>query len=217
MIRLENISKNYETTRGEMTVLHEINLQISPGEKVGIVGRNGAGKSTLISVLGGVILPDAGTITKEMSLSWPVGFDSGVQGTMNGMDNINFICRVYGVDIKDILPFVQDFSELGRYIYEPVNTYSSGMKARLNFAMSMAIDFDCMLIDEVLAVGDQRFKERCHEELLVKRKERAIVLVSHEPGMIREICDSAYVLVEGHLHHFNDVEEAYLFYTETMQ
>jgi capsular polysaccharide transport system ATP-binding protein len=217
MIRLENISKNYETTRGEKTVLHEINLQISPGEKVGIVGRNGAGKSTLISVLGGVILPDAGTITKEMSLSWPVGFDSGVQGTMNGMDNINFICRVYGVDIEDILPFVQDFSELGRYIYEPVNTYSSGMKARLNFAMSMAIDFDCMLIDEVLAVGDQRFKERCHEELLVKRKERAIVLVSHEPGMIREICDSAYVLVEGHLHHFNDVEEAYLFYTDSMQ
>jgi capsular polysaccharide transport system ATP-binding protein len=217
MIRLENISKHYETTRGEKTVLHEINLQISPGEKVGIVGRNGAGKSTLISVLGGVILPDSGTITQEMSLSWPVGFDSGVQGTMTGIDNINFICRVYGVNVEDVLPFVQDFSELGRYIYEPVNTYSAGMKARLNFAMSMAIDFDCMLIDEVLAVGDQRFKERCHEELLVKRKERAIVLVSHEAGTIAEICDSAYVLVEGCLHHFNEVEEAYLFYTESMQ
>ena len=217
MIRLENISKYYETTRGEKTVLHEINLQIAPSEKVGILGRNGAGKSTLIRIMGGVTLPDSGTITQEMSLSWPLGFDSGVQGTMTGLDNINFICRVYGVDVDEVLPFVADFSELGRYIREPVSSYSSGMKARLNFAMSMAIDFDCMLIDEVLAVGDQRFKERCHEELLVKRKERALVLVSHEPGMIREICDSAYVLVEGHLHHFNEVEEAYLFYTETMQ
>jgi capsular polysaccharide transport system ATP-binding protein len=198
-------------------VLHEINLQIAPGEKVGILGRNGAGKSTLIRIMGGVTLPDSGTITQEMSLSWPLGFDSGVQGTMTGLDNINFICRVYGVDAEVVLPFVADFSELGRYIREPVSSYSSGMKARLNFAMSMALDFDCMLIDEVLAVGDQRFKERCHEELLVKRKERALVLVSHEPGMIREICDSAYVLVEGHLHHFNEVEEAYLFYTETMQ
>jgi capsular polysaccharide transport system ATP-binding protein len=152
-----------------------------------------------------------------MSLSWPLGFDSGVQGTMTGMDNINFICRIYGVDADEILPFVEKFSELGRYIHEPVNSYSSGMKARLNFAISLAIDFDCMLIDEVLAVGDQRFKERCHEELLVKRKERAIVLVSHEHGMIREICDSAYVLIEGHLHHFNEVEEAYLFYNESMQ
>jgi capsular polysaccharide transport system ATP-binding protein len=198
-------------------VLHEVNLQIAQGEKVGILGRNGAGKSTLIRIMGGVTLPDSGTITQEMSLSWPLGFDNGVQGTMTGMDNINFICRIYGVDVDEVLPFVENFSELGRYIYEPVRSYSSGMKARLSFAISMAIDFDCMLIDEVLAVGDQRFKERCHEELLVKRKERALVLVSHEPDMIREICDSAYVLVEGHLHHFNEVEEAYLFYTETMQ
>jgi len=198
-------------------VLHDINLQIAPGEKVGILGRNGAGKSTLIRIMGGVTLPDSGTITQEMSLSWPLGFDSGVQGTMTGLDNINFICRIYDVDVDEVLPFVADFSELGRYIREPVSSYSSGMKARLSFAISMAINFDCMLIDEVLAVGDQRFKERCHEELLVKRKDRALVLVSHEPGMIREICDSAYVLVEGHLHHFNEVEEAYLFYTGTMQ
>ena len=217
MIRLENISKSYETTRGHKTVLHDVNLQVDAGEKVGILGINGAGKSTLIRIIGGISLPDSGSITQEMSLSWPVGFDTGVQGSMTGMDNVKFICRIYGVDSKDIMVFVENFSELGRYIREPVRSYSSGMKARLSFAISMAIDFDCMLIDEVLAVGDQRFKERCREELLVKRKERAVVLVSHEPGMIREICDSAYVLVEGHLHHFNEVEEAYLFYTESMQ
>lgn len=217
MIRLENISKSYETTRGHKTVLHDVNLQVDAGEKVGILGINGAGKSTLIRIIGGISLPDSGSITQEMSLSWPVGFDTGVQGSMTGMDNVKFICRIYGVDSEDIMVFVENFAELGRYIREPVRSYSSGMKARLSFAISMAIDFDCMLIDEVLAVGDQRFKERCREELLVKRKERAVVLVSHEPGMIREICDSAYVLVEGHLHHFNEVEEAYLFYTESMQ
>jgi capsular polysaccharide transport system ATP-binding protein len=217
MIRLENVSKHYETTRGYKTVLHEVNLQIDPGEKVGILGKNGAGKSTLIRIMGGISLPDSGTITQEMSLSWPLSFDSGVQGSMTGLDNIKFICRIYDVDVDEALVFIENFAELGRYIREPVRSYSSGMKARLSFAISMTIDFDCMLIDETLAVGDQRFKERCQEELLVKRKERALVLVSHEPGMIREICDSAYVLVEGHLQHFNEVEEAYLFYTESMQ
>ena len=217
MIRLENVSKHYETTRGIKTVLHNVNLAISPGEKVGILGRNGAGKSTLIRVMAGIALPDSGKVIQEMSLSWPLGFDTGVQGSMTGMDNIKFICRLYDADISHVLGFVEGFAELGRYMYEPVRSYSNGMKARLSFGISLAIEFDCMLIDEVLAVGDQRFKERCSEELLVKRKERAIVLVAHEPGMIREICDSAYVLVEGHLHHFNEVEEAYLFYTETMQ
>lgn len=217
MIRLENVSKHYETTRGIKTVLHNINLAISPGEKVGILGRNGAGKSTLIRVMAGIALPDSGKVIQEMSLSWPLGFDTGVQGSMTGMDNIKFICRLYDADISHVLGFVEGFAELGSYMYEPVRSYSNGMKARLSFGISLAIEFDCMLIDEVLAVGDQRFKERCSEELLVKRKERAIVLVAHEPGMIREICDSAYVLVEGHLHHFNEVEEAYLFYTETMQ
>lgn len=217
MIRLENVSKHYETTHGYKTILHKVNLQINPSEKVGILGKNGAGKSTLIRIMGGISLPDSGTITQEMSLSWPLSFDAGVQGSMTGMDNIKFICRIYGVDLDEVLVFIEDFAELGRYIREPVRSYSSGMKARLSFAISMAIDFDCMLIDEVLAVGDQRFKERCHDELLVKRKERALVLVSHEADMIRKICDTAYVLVEGRLHHFNEVEEAYLFYTETMQ
>jgi capsular polysaccharide transport system ATP-binding protein len=212
MIKLEGICKHFDYANGQRTVLDQVNLKIHPGEKVGILGRNGSGKSTLIRIMGGVTVPDAGTITKEMSISWPLAFDSGMQGSLTGYDNVNFICRIYNTDIEEVLPFVQDFSELGRYLYEPTKSYSSGMKARLNFAISMAIDFDCMLIDEVLAVGDAHFKERCHQELLIKRKERAIVLVSHEPGMIREICDTAYVLRERHLHHFGDVESAYEFY-----
>jgi len=212
MIKLEGICKYFEYAHGKRAVLDQVNLHISPGEKVGVLGRNGSGKSTLIRIMGGVTVPDAGIITKEMSISWPLAFDAGLQGSLTGYDNVNFICRIYNTDIEEVLPFVQDFSELGRYLYEPTRSYSSGMKARLNFAISMAIDFDCMLIDEVLAVGDARFKARCHEELLVKRKERAIVLVSHESDMIREICDTAYVLQDAHLKHFNDVDEAYEFY-----
>ncbi len=215
MIRLDDISKHYETNGGLKHVLNSVDLQINPGEKVGILGSNGAGKSTLIRILGGITLPDSGSITQEMSLSWPLGFDTGVQGSITGLDNINFICRIYGVDVEDVLPFVESFAELGKDLYEPVRSYSSGMKARLNFAVSLSIDFDCMLIDEVLAVGDARFKERCFEELLVKRKERALVLVSHEADVIRDICDSAYVLLKGSLHHFDTVEDAYKFYNET--
>lgn len=217
MLRLKDITKRYETSRGFRTVLNSVNLKVEPGEKVGILGRNGSGKSTLIRIMGGVAVPDDGEIIKEMSISWPLAFDSGIQGSLTGFDNVNFICRVYGADIDQVLPFVRDFSELGQYLYEPTRSYSSGMKARLNFAISMAIDFDCLLIDEVLAVGDARFKERCHEELLVKRADRAIVLVSHEPEMIREICDSAYVLHDGHLHDFNTVESAYVFYKEILR
>jgi len=217
MLKLQQIAKHYDTSRGRRTVLHDINLQVDPGEKVGILGRNGSGKSTLIRIMGGVTVPDEGKIIKGMSISWPLAFDSGIQGSLTGFDNVNFICRVYGADIAEALPFVQEFSELGKYLYEPTRSYSSGMKARLNFAISMAIDFDCMLIDEVLAVGDARFKERCREELLVKRADRAIVLVSHESDVIRDICDSAYVLHEGHLHHFSDVETAYDFYKEKLQ
>ena len=217
MIKLEGICKHFDYANGQRTVLDQVDLHIHPGEKVGILGRNGSGKSTLIRIMGGVTVPDAGTITKEMSISWPLAFDGGMQGSLTGYDNVNFICRVYNTDIEAVLPFVQDFSELGRYLYEPTKSYSSGMKARLNFAISMAIDFDCMLIDEVLAVGDARFKERCHEELLVKRADRAIVLVSHESSVIREICDSAYVLHAGHLHGFSDVDLAYDFYKEVFQ
>ena len=175
MIRLKDVSKSYQTKSGNKDVLRKVNLEVKPGEKVGILGSNGAGKSTLIRILGGITFPDSGEITQEMSLSWPLGFDTGVQGSITGLDNVNFICRIYGIDVDDVLPFVEHFAELGRYLYEPVRSYSSGMKARLNFAVSLSIEFDCMLIDEVLAVGDARFKERCYEELLVKRKERAIV------------------------------------------
>jgi capsular polysaccharide transport system ATP-binding protein len=125
---------------------------------------------------------------------------------------LRFICRVYNAPFKPIVPFVEDFSELGRYLREPVKTYSSGMLARLAFALSLAVEFDCFLIDEVVAVGDQRFHERCHQELFVKRKDRAMIIISHNPYYIREHCQSAAVLLRGHLHQFPAVEKAFEFY-----
>lgn len=217
MIRVEAVSKSYEVRGGWRNVLHDINLNVEQGQKIGILGLNGAGKSTLIRLLGGISLPDAGTIEREMSISWPLALDGGFQGSLTGYDNLKFICRIYGSDIDTVLPFVEDFAELDKYLYEPTKSYSSGMRSRLAFAISMAIEFDCYLIDETLAVGDERFRARCHEELIVKRADRSLVLVSHQAETIRELCDKACVLHEQTLHHFDDIDSAYAFYRSIAQ
>lgn len=217
MIRVIDLSKAYRTTRGWNSILENVNLEISPGSRLGILGRNGSGKSTLINLLGGVDVPDSGKIERSMTISWPLAFSGAFQGSLTGLDNLRFICRIYDKDIDSVLPFVKEFAELDKYFYEPVKSYSAGMRARLAFALSMAIDFDCYLIDEVLAVGDGRFLNRCREELLVKRRDRAMVLVSHQASTVREVCDRASVLHDKKLHHFDDMDEAYEFYEELLK
>ncbi|MFM0302515.1 ABC transporter ATP-binding protein [Paraburkholderia sediminicola] len=216
MIELRNLSKVYSTRQGRRTVLDGIDLCVRKGEKVGILGRNGAGKSTMIRMISGAELPTAGTVKRKMTVSWPLAFGGAFQGSLTGMDNLRFICRVYGVDPKDSEQFVQEFSELGYYLREPVKTYSAGMRARLAFAISMAIEFDCFLIDEIIAVGDSRFHTKCHSELFERRRDRALIIVSHDAGYIREHCDRAAVLVQGRLHSFEQVEDAYTFYQESV-
>ncbi len=217
LIRVNGVSKSYEVRGGWRTVLHDINLVVERGQKIGVLGLNGAGKSTLIKLLGGVSLPDEGTIERGMSISWPLALDGGFQGSLTGYDNLKFICRIYGAEINTVLPFVEEFAELGKYLHEPAKSYSSGMRSRLGFAISMAIEFDCYLIDETLAVGDERFRARCHDELIVKRADRSLVLVSHQAETIRELCDRACVLHEQTLHHFDDVDSAYTFYRSIVQ
>lgn len=212
MIELMKVTKNYSTRTGIRTVLNEINLTINSGEKLGILGRNGAGKSTLIRILSGAEPPSSGSIKHDMRISWPLAFGGAFQGGLTGMDNLRFVARIYDSNIATVTRFVQDFSELGDYLYEPVKSYSSGMRARLAFALSMAIDFDCYLIDEIVAVGDKRFHDRCHQELFVKRHDRALIIVSHDPHYIREHCDRASVLVNGCLYNFENVDSAYHFY-----
>ncbi|MFM9901884.1 MAG: ABC transporter ATP-binding protein [Polaromonas sp.] len=212
MIHIEQVTKKYGTRHGTITVLADINLIIRPGEKVGILGRNGAGKSTIIRLISGAERPSSGQIRREMSVSWPLAFGGAFQGTLTGLDNLRFICRVYGTSAEDKIAYVQDFSELGRYLHEPVKSYSSGMRARLAFAISMVVEFDCFLIDEIVAVGDSRFHEKCRVELFEKRKDRAMIIVSHDPGYIREHCDHAAVLVKGRLTAFDHVDDAFSFY-----
>jgi capsular polysaccharide transport system ATP-binding protein len=214
MIELTNISKTYAAQQGPHTVLKDINLKISRGEKVGILGVNGAGKSTLIQLLSGSLMPSAGKIQRDMKISWPLAFSGGFQGSLTGIDNLRFICRIYGVPFEPLLPFVKEFTELKDFLYEPLKNYSSGMKARLAFAASMAVEFDCYLIDEIFAVGDARFHERCNDELFNKRRDRAYVMVSHSENIIRQHCDRAYVLHDTQLHPFESLDKAFDFYLE---
>lgn len=212
MIRVHDVSMRYGTRFGPRTVLDKVNFALRRGENIGILGRNGAGKSTLIRLLAGAAQPTSGHIERRMRVSWPLAFGGAFQGHLTGLDNLKFISRVYGVDHRPLLPFVEEFTELGLYFREPVDHYSAGMKTRLAFALSMAIEFDCFLIDEVLVVGDKRFHDRCHDELFRKRRDRSFILVSHDANSIRRYCRRASVLHQGRLINFDSVDAAYNFY-----
>ena len=212
MITVNHVTKRYLTRSGTNVVLDDVSFIVSPGEKVGILGRNGAGKSTLIRLISGAEQPTSGTVRRSMRVSWPLAFSGGFHGSLTGIDNLRFICRVYGVDADDQIPFLEDFAELGRYLREPVKHYSSGMRSRLAFGISLAVDFDCFLIDEIGAVGDDRFRARCEHELFEKRKDRAMIFVSHNPSFMSERCERALVLSAGKLSPFDRLEEALAFY-----
>lgn len=212
MIRLRNVTKQYKVRSGKRVILDDINLNIAKGERIGILGKNGSGKSTLVRLIGGSELPTSGSIERNMAVSWPLAFTGGFQGSLTGLDNLRFVCRIYDAPYDVALPFVKEFTDLGQYLREPVKKYSNGMRARLAFAMSMAIEFDCFLIDEVIAVGDSNFQQKCHDELFGKRADRSMIIVSHDPGMIREHCTRACVLDMGKLLEFQDIEAAYEYY-----
>jgi capsular polysaccharide transport system ATP-binding protein len=216
MIKLIDVAKSYDTRHGRVTIFDQVKLEIAAGDKVGILGRNGAGKSTMIRLISGAEQPTSGRIERTMSVSWPLAFGGAFQNALTGLDNLRCICRIYGTSPEDKIPFVEDFSELGRYLREPVRTYSAGMRARLAFAVSMIIEFDCFLIDEIVAVGDARFTEKCRVELFEKRGDRAMIIVSHDPTYIRAHCDRASALVDGKLHHFDDLDGAFSFYNAAM-
>lgn len=214
MIVCQNVCKEYKLGSGRKQVLKNVNLVVKPGERVALLGRNGAGKSTLIKLIGGVEMPTSGKISHTMSISWPLGFAGGFQGSLTGYDNARFIARIYSREYGDIRAFVEDFTELGNQLRMPVKTYSSGMRARLAFALSLAIEFDCYLIDEIILVGDHNFHRKCQYELFEKRADRALILASHATSTVREICNRAVVIHQGQATNYDDVDLAVDVYSE---
>lgn len=194
MLQLRNISKSYRTRAGWRKVLDRVDLDIHPQDRIGVLGRNGAGKSTLLRIIGGAEKPDEGTIVRGMSVSWPIGFSGYVQPNISGRANAQFLARVYGADVRRVCDFVQEFSDLDTFFDEPVRTYSTGMRGRLGFALSMAIDFDCILIDEVLATGDAAFKEKSRKALEARRETSSLVIVNHGLAVIDRLCNKVIVL-----------------------
>jgi capsular polysaccharide transport system ATP-binding protein len=216
MLSVEHVFKEYSTRRGRRVVLNDVNFQLAPGRNLGILGRNGAGKSTLIRLISGAERPTSGHVDRGMSVSWPLAFAGAFHLNLTGLDNLKFVCRIYGVDYRQKIRFVEEFTELGLYFREPVQHYSYGMMTRLAFALSMAVEFDCFLIDEAMVAGDVRFHERCHYELFHKRKDRAFILVTHDADVIKLYCENAAVMHEGRLLAFPTVDAAYEFHMKTM-
>lgn len=214
MITCQNLRKSYPSGHGRREILKGISFSLAKGERLAVLGRNGAGKTTLIKQIGGVELPDSGRIIRGMTNSWPIGFNGGFQGSLTGYDNARFVARIYGKSYAEMREFVEDFTELGGALRQPVKTYSSGMRARLAFALSLGIEFDCYLIDEVILVGDQNFARKCHVELFQKRADRAMIIVSHDMGIIQEVCNRAMVISNGVAEQYEEVALAVARYNE---
>ena len=208
MITLEGVSKVYRTRSGRKTVLDNVNVTVESGYNFGVLGANGAGKSTLLRLIAGSEIPDFGVIRRYTRVSFPLGFGGTFHGALSGRENVAFIARIYGAGIREVLEYVENFSELGEYLHMPVNTYSAGMRARLAFATCLALDFELYLVDEVTEVGDQRFRQKCAEAFRERMQRSDIILVTHNIHTLRQYCDRGAILANGELTIFDDIGSA---------
>jgi len=208
VIELSEITKAYPTRTGSNVVLDRITFSFPPRTNIGILGKNGAGKSTLLRVIAGTEQADSGSIRWGGVVSWPIGFSGGFNGSLSGEENCRFVARIYGADLDEVVGFTMDFSELGEYFYMPVKTYSSGMRARLAFGLSMAIQFDAYLVDEVTAVGDANFQAKCRKAFEERSDRSSVIIVSHQMSTVRDYCQRCAVLKNGKLLVFDSVDEA---------
>lgn len=207
MIQFQNITKTFYLRGHRNTVADNINLTFPTGRAVALLGRNGAGKSTLLRMIAGTMDPTSGRIVASGSVSWPVGFAGSFHGELTGAQNTRFLARVYGVDTDELIDFVEDFAGLGKKFHLPFRTYSSGMKSRLAFGVSMGIAFDIYLVDEVTAVGDAAFKDKSNALFKARMEHAGSVVVAHSMGLVRQLCNAVAVLEGGRLTYFDDLEE----------
>ena len=208
MMIAEGLAQRFILHGRVRTLFENLSFELPRGGRLAILGRNGQGKSTLIKILGGVLQPSAGSVTWDATASWPLGFSGAFQGALTGMDNILFISRIYNKPSSEIIRRTEEFAELGQALTQPIREYSTGMRARLAFGLSLAIDFDCYLIDEVIAVGDASFSRKCEHELFGKRGHRAFVVATHDLHFVREKCERALVIDRGVATMHDDIIEA---------
>ncbi len=210
MILVENVHKRYVTDHGAGDwVLRGVTLTIPPKRSVGLIGRNGAGKSTLLRIIAGTDYPSKGRVERRCRVSWPMA-NGGLKGSLTGRDNAKFICRIHGHqhDLSDRLAFIQDFSELGDAFDEPVSTYSSGMRSRLQFGLSLAFDFDVYISDEVTSAGDAKFREKTRQAFRARADTASVAMVSHDENTLRQFCQSGIWVENGQAHWFDDLNDA---------
>jgi capsular polysaccharide transport system ATP-binding protein len=217
MIELRQVRKTYHIQDRRRIILDGVSHCFVPGVNTGILGRNGAGKSTLLRLIGGEEPPDSGRVIRTSRVSWPIGFGGCFHGRLTGRENMRFVSRIYGVPIKKVTAFVEDFAELGPYMDMPVQIYSSGMRAKLAFGLSMALEFDFYLIDEAPAVGDASFRAKSQAVFEARKARSTLLVVSHSVETIRVHCDRAMVLDQGTLIPFENMDEAFEYYTQSCQ
>ncbi len=213
MLKVRDLAKTYPSDGGPRQLFSGLNFDFCEGERMAVLGRNGQGKSTLIKILGGVVAPSHGKVEWANTTSWPLGFGGGFQGALTGIDNIRFIARIYNRPAERTVAMVEDFAQLGTQLNDQVRFYSSGMRARLAFGISLAIEFDCYLIDEIVSVGDLLFQARCQTELFETRAHRSFIMASHDMNLLSSHCDRAILVERGHAKVFEDVDLAIEMYT----
>ena len=219
MIRIEDVHKRYKTDHGMgRWVLQGISLTIPANTNVGLIGVNGAGKSTLLRIIGGMDFPNKGRVVRQCRVSWPMG-QGGLEATLTGRQNAKFVCRVHGHqdDLPDRLAFVQDFSELGRAFDEPIKTYSSGMRARLQFALSLAFDFDVYISDEVTAAGDASFRKKTAAAFKEMTGRAGLIMVAHDESTLKQFCQAGIWIVDGKAHWFEKIDDALKEYRDSIK
>ncbi|UTW56253.1 ABC transporter ATP-binding protein [Kordiimonas sp. SCSIO 12610] len=209
MISLKNVSKYYPTRFGPNYILKDLNIDIPDDRDVAILGKNGAGKTTLMRMIGGIDFPTRGKIVSDRFISWPLGIATGFNAVMTGRENVRYVCRIHGIkDTRPVEEFVREFAEIDDNFDLPIGGYSSGMRMKYGFAVSMGFDFDTYLMDEIMAVGDAAFKQKCSDTLKNKRSTSNIILVSHNMDIIREHCNAAIFLAYGRAEFYESVEQA---------
>lgn len=216
MIRLDRVTKSFRHKNETHYIVQDVSFTIPRGDSIGLLGRNGAGKSTLLKLIAGTIRPTSGRILRQANVSFPLGFQGSFNGSLTGEQNVRFVARIYGEETDKLVRYVEDFAELGRAFHMPVKTYSSGMKARLAFGVSMGISFDYYLVDELTAVGDTNFKKKCKRVFEEKLSQSDIIMVSHSDNALREYCCTGIVLEDGKLEYYANIEDAIATHNENM-